>query len=84
MTPMKKALDVIFPRQANNDSRSGTVPFYGLVFWQYRDLIPLMFAFMVVEGLFGFVAVLRSMDIAGPFADAVAGRQALPDSGGTR
>ena len=113
---MISALDVILPRQANNDYRGGAVPFYafclltagmlfrstvhflkgdsgvnsiasilvfegtpapntviymfsavgglhqmlfvmlyGLVFWRYRNLIPLMFAFMVVENCFGFV-----------------------------
>ena len=31
------------------------VMFYGLVLLRYRNLIPLMFAFMVVEGFFGFV-----------------------------
>ena len=31
------------------------VMLYGLVFWRYRNLIPLMFAFMIVETLFGFV-----------------------------
>ena len=31
------------------------VMLYGLVLWRYRNLIPLMFAFMVVESLFGFV-----------------------------
>ncbi len=113
---MSSALDVILPRQADNDYRGGRVPFYGfciltavmlfrstvhflkddsgvnsiasiivfpgtpdpnnviymfssiggvqqmlfvmlygLVLWRYRNLIPLMFAFMVVESLFGFV-----------------------------
>ena len=28
---------------------------YGLVLWRYRNLIPLMFAFMVLESCFGFV-----------------------------
>ena len=112
---MSAALDVILPRQANNDYRGGTVPFYGfclmtavmlfrstvhflkadsgvnsiasimifegtpdpnniiymfssigglhqmlfvmlygLVLWRYRNLIPLMFAFMIVETVFGF------------------------------
>ncbi len=115
---MIRVLDVVFPRQANNDYRSGPVPFYGfclmtavmlfrstvhflkpdsgvnsiasimifegtpdpnnviymfsaigglhqmlfvmlygLVFWRWRNLIPLMFAFMIVETLFGFVVV---------------------------
>jgi hypothetical protein len=27
---------------------------YGLVLWRYRNLIPLMFAFMIVETFFGF------------------------------
>ena len=31
------------------------VMFYGLVLSRYRNLIPLMFAFMVVEGFFGFI-----------------------------
>ena len=31
------------------------VIFYGLVLWRYRNLIPLMFAFLVVESCFGFV-----------------------------
>ena len=113
---MISALDVILPRQANNDYRGGAVPFYGfclltavmlfrstvhflkddsgvnsiasimvfegapdpnniiymfssiggmhqmlfvmlygLVLWRYRNLIPLMFAFMIVESIFGFV-----------------------------
>jgi hypothetical protein len=113
---MPQALEVLFPRQANNDYRGGAVPFYGfclisavmlfrstvhflkpdsgvnsiasimifdgtpdpnniiymfsaigglhqmlwvmfygLVLVRYRNLIPLMFAFMVVEGFFGFV-----------------------------
>jgi len=33
------------------------VMFYGLVLWRYRNLIPLMFAFAIVEGLFGFVVL---------------------------
>ena len=113
---MPQALEVLFPRQANNDYRGGAVPFYGfclisavmlfrstvhflkpdsgvnsiasimifdgtpdpnniiymfsaiggmhqmlwvmfygLVLVRYRNLIPLMFAFMVVEGFFGFI-----------------------------
>ncbi|MEN8161876.1 MAG: hypothetical protein ABFS41_17535 [Myxococcota bacterium] len=113
---MASALDVILPRQANNDYRGGPVAFYGfcgvtavmlfrstvhflkddsgvnsiasimvfegtpdpnhviymfsaigglhqmlfvmlygLVLWRYRNLIPLMFAFLIVESLFGFV-----------------------------
>ncbi len=28
---------------------------YGIVLWRYRSLIPLMFAFLVVESCFGFV-----------------------------
>ena len=28
---------------------------YGIVLWRYRNLIPLMFAFMAVESCFGFV-----------------------------
>jgi len=28
---------------------------YGAVLWRYRNLIPLMFAFLVVESCFGFV-----------------------------
>ncbi|MAE94470.1 MAG: hypothetical protein CL910_07410 [Deltaproteobacteria bacterium] len=28
---------------------------YGVVLWRYRNLIPLMFAFLVVESCFGFV-----------------------------
>jgi hypothetical protein len=113
---MLQALEVLFPRQANNDYRGGAVPFYGfylisavmlfrstvhflkpdsgvnsiasimvfdgtpdpnniiymfsaiggmhqmlwvmfygLVLVRYRNLIPLMFAFLVVEGFFGFV-----------------------------
>ncbi len=31
------------------------VMLYGIVLWRYRNLIPLMFAFMVVESCFGFV-----------------------------
>ena len=113
---MTSTIDAILPRQANNDYRSGAVPFYGfclltaaslfsstvhflkddsgvnsiasiivfegspdpnnliylfsalgglqqmlfvmlygVVLWRYRNLIPLMFAFMVVESCFGFV-----------------------------
>ncbi len=113
---MTSALDVILPRQANNDYRGGAVPLYGfcllaatslfsstvhflkddsgvnsiasiivfegtpdpnniiymfsavrgltqmlfvmlygLVLWRYRNLIPLMLAFMIVESCFGFV-----------------------------
>ncbi|HIG43140.1 MAG: hypothetical protein ABGY96_15975 [bacterium] len=29
--------------------------FYGIVLWRYRNLIPLMFALMVVEGFFGMI-----------------------------
>ncbi len=31
------------------------VMLYGVVLWRYRNLIPLMFAFMIVESCFGFV-----------------------------
>ena len=31
------------------------VVLYGIVLWRYRNLIPLMFAFMVLESCFGFV-----------------------------
>lgn len=116
---MTSALDVILPRQANNDYRGGAVPFYGfcllvatslfsstvhflkpdsgvnsiasiivfegtpdpnniiymfsavgglsqmmfvilfgLVLWRYRNLVPLMLGFMILELLFGFVVGL--------------------------
>ncbi len=116
---MTSALDIILPRQANNNYRGGPVPFYGfclltaamlfrstvhflkddsgvnsiasiivfegtpdpnniiymfsavgglsqmlfvmlygLVLWRYRNLIPLMLGFMVLEVLFGFVVGL--------------------------
>ena len=113
---MHSVLDIILPREASNEYRGGTVPFYGfclmaavmlfrstvhllkddsgvnsiasiivfegnpdpnniiylfsalggiaqmlfvmlygVVLWRYRNLIPLMFAFMIVESCFGFV-----------------------------
>ncbi len=112
---MANALETIFPRQASNDYRGGTVPFYGfllviaqhafssfvhyftydsgkvsiagmvhfegtpdpnemvwamganagkwelivlvlygLVLWRYRNLIPLMFAFLIMEHVLGY------------------------------
>jgi hypothetical protein len=115
---MPRVLEVILPRQANNDYRGGAVPYYGfflisavmlfrstvhflkpdsgvnsiasimvfegtpdpnniiymfsaigglhqmlwvmlygLVLYRYRNLIPLMFAFLVVESFFGFVVM---------------------------
>ncbi len=39
------------------------VMLYGVVLWRYRNLIPLMFAFMVVESCFGFVvSTLHPLD----------------------
>lgn len=36
---------------------------YGLVLWRYRSLIPLMFAFLIIESCFGFVvAALHPLD----------------------
>ncbi len=113
---MASTLDIIIPKQANNDYRGGRVPFYGfcllaalglfravvhflkddsgvnsiadivifegtpdpntiiymfsalmgmhqmifvilmgLVLWRYRNLIPLIFAFTVLESCFGFL-----------------------------